>query len=251
MASLRDVEGLRPGGERMATYVLVHGGWSGAHGFRHVRPRLAVAGHEVFTPSLTGIGERSHLASPMVDLSTHVRDVVNQMLYEDLTGVVLLGFSYGGFVVTGALEHVAERIRHLVYLDAFVPDDGETALGHIMGLEAGPAALGDDWLVSPPERTFDDPAEGSWMTARRTAHPIGCFTEPVRLAQPLEDFGFARTYVKATLDPPTDVGADALWRAAERAKSSPAWQYRELATTHIVPSNCPEELSQLLLDMDG
>ena len=233
----------------MATYVLVHGGWSGSHVFRHIRRRLAAAGHEVFTPSLTGIGERVHLASPVINLNTHVRDVVNQVLYEDLTGIVLLGFSYGGFVITGALEHIADRVRHLVFVDAFVPNDGETALGHTLGIEAGPAALNEDWLVPPPERTFDDPAEGDWMNARRTPHPIGCFTESVRLARPLEEFGFARTYVKATLDPPTDVGAGALGRAAERAKASPAWRYRELATTHMVPSNCPDELAALLLDL--
>jgi pimeloyl-ACP methyl ester carboxylesterase len=233
----------------MATYVLVHGGWSGAHGFRHIRHRLAAASHEVFTPSLTGIGERVHLASPLVNLSTHVRDVVNQVLYEDLTGIVLVGFSYGGFVITGSVEHIAERIRHLVYLDAFVPDNGETALGHTIGIEPGPAALNEDWLVPAPDRTYDDPAEDTWMTARRVPHPIGCFTEPVRLAQPLEDFDFARTYMKAALDPPTDIGADALWRAAERAKASPRWRYRELATTHMVPSNCPDRLTELLLEL--
>ncbi len=110
----------------MAVFVLVHGAWSGAHGFRKVRGPLRAAGHEVFTPSLTGIGERAHLTSPQVCLTTHVTDVVNTVGYEDLRDIVLLGFSYGGFVVTGALEYVAERVRHLVYLDAFVPDDGDT-----------------------------------------------------------------------------------------------------------------------------
>ena len=234
----------------MTTYVLVHGGWSGAHGFRGVRRRLAEGGHDVFTPSLTGIGERAHLASPMVNLSTHVRDVVNHVLYEDLAEIVLLGFSYGGFVITGALEHVAARVGHLVYLDAFVSDDGETVLGHAVGIEAKPTVVNEDWLVPPPDRTFDDPAEGEWMRARRTPHPMGCFTEPVRLTRPLEEFACARTYIKATLDPPTDVGADALWRAAERAKTSPAWHYRELATTHMVPSNRPDDLAALLLDLD-
>src|SRR3712207_9336711 len=98
----------------MTTFVLVHGAWSGAHGFRRVRPLLQAAGHEVFTPSLTGIGERVHLTSPQVDLTTHVHDVVNHVLYEDLHGIVLLGFSYGGMVVTGALAHIADRVRHLV-----------------------------------------------------------------------------------------------------------------------------------------
>ena len=109
--------------------MLVHGAWGGAHGFRRVRALLHEGGHEVFTPSLTGIGERVHLASPQVCLTTHIADVANAMLYEDLRDVVLLGFSYGGFVVTGALEHVGDRVSHLVYLDAFVPADGQSADG--------------------------------------------------------------------------------------------------------------------------
>jgi pimeloyl-ACP methyl ester carboxylesterase len=111
--------------ERPAVYVLVHGAWTGAHGFRHVRRALRSHGHEVFTPSLTGIGERVHLVNPQIDLTTHVQDVVNVVLYEDLQDVVLLGFSYGGAVVTGTLDHIGSRIRELVYLDAFVPRHGE------------------------------------------------------------------------------------------------------------------------------
>ena len=92
----------------MAIFVLVHGAWGGAHGFRKVRGPLRAAGHEVFTPGLTGVGERVHLTSPQVCLTTHVTDVVNTVLYEDLHGIVLLGFSYGGFVTTGALEHIGK-----------------------------------------------------------------------------------------------------------------------------------------------
>src|SRR5215467_12346610 len=113
----------------MTIFVLVHGAWGGAHGFRRVRGPLQAAGHEVFTPSLTGIGERVHLTSPQVRLTTHVTDVVNAVLYEDLSDIVLLGFSYGGFVVTGALYHVGDRVGHLVYLDAFGPGDGDTVEG--------------------------------------------------------------------------------------------------------------------------
>jgi pimeloyl-ACP methyl ester carboxylesterase len=232
----------------MASYVLVHGGWSGAHGFRAVRRELQEAGHEVFTPSLTGIGERVHLVSPQVTLSTHVRDVVNQVLYEDLESIVLVGFSYGGFVVTGTIEHIADRVRHLVYLDAFVPNDGDTPLRLTMGIDPMPIQVGDDWLVPPPEREFDDPAEAEWAIARRTPHPSGCFTEPVRLLQPLEDFPFSRTYIKATLDPPTDIGAAAFLSAAQRAKTSPKWRYFEIETTHMVPHNRPKELAEILLE---
>lgn len=235
----------------MANFVLVHGAWSGSSGFRHIRRQLQVAGHEVTTPSLTGLGERAHLSSPAVNLSTHVRDVVNHILYEDLDQVTLLGFSYGGFVVTGALEHVADRVRHLVFLDAFVPANGETVLGHIGRTGRAPAQLGEQWLVPPPDRQFDDPEEGKWIAARRNSHPLGCFTEPVYLSQPLEQFPFDRTYIKATLDPKSDVGADALWRAADRAKSSPAWRYAEIETTHMVANNRPSELAAILLKGTG
>lgn len=233
----------------MTTFVLVHGAWSGAHTFRKVRPLLQAAGHQVFTPCLTGLGERSHLTSPQVDLSTHVQDVVNAALYEDLSDVVLLGYSYGGMVVTGALAHVADRVAHLVYLDAFVPADGQ-CLADLAGVQRseGTIGLGADWLVAPPPRQMDDPEEQKWSAARRTPHPIACFTEAVRLPQPLEEFPFSRTYVKATGEPRPAAG-DAFWTAADHAQSSPAWRYREIATNHMIPSNRPEELAGVLLEL--
>jgi pimeloyl-ACP methyl ester carboxylesterase len=170
-------------------------------------------------------------------------------LYEDLNEIVLLGFSYGGFVVTGALEHIAERVSHIVYLDAFVPSNGETVWSHI-GREARTRIeLGQDWLVTGPVREYDNPAEADWMGARRTTHPQGCFTEPVFLARPLEAFPFTRTYIKATQAPENDIGNQAFWRAARRAKESPAWQYHEIATYHMVPSNRPQELARILADI--
>jgi pimeloyl-ACP methyl ester carboxylesterase len=234
----------------MTTYVLVHGAWSGAHGFRLVRPILARAGHEVFTPSLTGIGERVHLASPQVRLSTHISDVVNQVLYEDLHDIVLLGFSYGGFVVTGALEHIGDRVRHLVYLDAFVPADGDIPIV-VLGGEPAPIGLGDPWLVPPVDRQFDDPAEAAFATARRTPHPLGCFTEPVRLVQPLERYACTRTYIRASAERP-EAPASAVFAAiAERLSTSPHWRYREIATNHMIPNNRPHELAALLLELAG
>ena len=124
----------------MAVFVLVHGAWGGAHGFRKLRGPLWRAGHEVFTPSLTGVGERVHLTSPQVGLTTHITDVVNTVLYEDLHGIVLLGFSYGGLVISGALEHIGDRVRHLVYLDAFVPGDGDS-VATVTGGSAGPGVI--------------------------------------------------------------------------------------------------------------
>jgi pimeloyl-ACP methyl ester carboxylesterase len=203
----------------------------------------------VSTPSLTGVGERIHLSSPLIGLGTHIRDVVNHVLYEDLNDIVLVGFSYGGFVVTGALEHIAERVSHLVYLDALVPSNGETVWSHL-GREARTRIeLGQDWLLTGPVREFDSPAEAEWMGARLTTHPMGSLTEPVFLSQPLESFPFTRTYIKATQAPEGDIGNEAFWRAARRAKESPAWRYYEIATNHMVAINRPEELVRILADV--
>jgi pimeloyl-ACP methyl ester carboxylesterase len=232
----------------VATFVLVHGAWAGAHGFRHVRRRLQADGHEVFTPSLTGIGERVHLTSPQVTLGTHVHDVVNQVLYEDLDSIVLLGYSYGGMVVTGALQHIAARVRHLVYLDAFVPADGDSLIALAsLPVEVGVIAIGEEWLIPPVPRTYDDEAEAAFMSPRRVPHPVGCFSENVRLAKALEDYPFERTYIRAVADVDDAASARAFETAARHARDSDAWHYHEIATNHMVASNRPEELSRLLV----
>jgi pimeloyl-ACP methyl ester carboxylesterase len=110
----------------MATFVIVHGAWSGAHAWRKVRPLLRASGHEVFTPALTGLGERAHLAGRDIDLETHIRDVVGVLEYEDLQEVLLLGHSYGGVVITAVGDRVPGRVAQLVYLDAEVPADGQS-----------------------------------------------------------------------------------------------------------------------------
>jgi pimeloyl-ACP methyl ester carboxylesterase len=232
----------------MTTFVLVHGAWSGAHGFRHVRKILQSHGHDAFTPSLTGLGERVHLIHPMVNLTTHIRDVVNHVVYEDLQNIVLVGFSYGGMVVTGAVEHLSERISDLVYLDAFVPSDGESVSSMNGGPARTPVNLGGEWLVPSAPRQFDDPIEGQWVTARRTPHPGACFSEPVYLAKPLEEYAFTRTYIKATAKVEGEPAGEVFWRAARHAQSSASWRYFEIDTNHMVASNKPQELANLLLE---
>jgi len=237
----------------MTTFVLVHGAWGGSYGFRTIRGPLREAGHEVFTPSLTGIGERVHLASPQVNLTTHVTDVVNTILYEDLENIVLLGYSYGGMVVTGALEHVADRVAHLVYLDAFKPVDGESLddLAHA-GYGKGAIGPGGEWLVPPLARAIHDIRESAWYTARRSPQPVGCFTEPVRLPKPLEDYPFTRTYIKATEEPraASEGRPSPFWRAADYAKTNPAWRYREIDTDHMIVVNRPADLVALLRELE-
>lgn len=232
----------------MATYVLVHGAWGGAHGWRLVRPMLREAGHEVFTPSLTGIGERSHLTSPLVDLTTHTLDVANTILFEDLSEIVLLGFSYGGMVVTSALQHVADRVRHLVYLDAFVPGNGDS-LSSLNGQPVRtPGLMGTEWLVPPIERHYENTAEAAWELARRSLHPAGCFDEPAYLARPLEAYPFTRTYVKATGEPRA-VSNGHFWAMADRYRDHPGWRYHEIETDHLIPLKRPKELTEILLGL--
>ncbi len=233
----------------MATFVLVHGAWGGSFGFRKLRPLLHTAGHEVFTPSLTGIGERSHLAHPTVDLDTHITDVVNMIRYEDLSDIVLLGFSYGGLVVSGALDRVGDRVRHLVYLDALVPSDGDSARSLLgTGAFGRPDSIdpGANWLLPPHPRRLDDPAETNWFDARRSHQPAATFNQQVRLSKPIEDWPFSLTFIKATADPdePRD---SAFWQAAHKARASDRWAYRELATHHMVAMSMPERLSAMLL----
>lgn len=229
--------------------VLVHGAWGGSYGFRKVRPLLSQAGHEVFSPSLTGIGERSHLTSPQINLTTHITDVVNTILYEDLTDIVLLGFSYGGMVVSGALDHIGDRVKHLVYLDAFVPSDGESVMDRMAGQTDRTIELAGEWLMKPRPRQLADPEEQAWSEARRSLQPVGTFNEAVSMARPIEDWPFSRSYIKATADP--DEPADSFfWQAANHAKDSSAWSYHEIATHHLVPFSHPADIAEILLALD-
>ena len=233
----------------MTTYVLVHGAFGGAHTFRHVRPRLLSAGHDVFMPALTGIGERSHLASPQVTLRTHTEDVENVFTYWDLRDVVLLGYSYGGIVVTNALRGIGDRVSHLVYLDAFVPNDGES-LNSSVGAPRR-ESLGAPWLIEPINRGtpyLDDPAEEAFQGPRRTPQPMKTFSDPVVLERPLEEFPFTRTYIKATGEPRPEA-AHPFWQAADRARGSSKWRYLEIETNHAIPENRPDELVALLRDL--
>lgn len=232
----------------MTCFVLVHGAWRGSFGFRHVRRQLHRAGHEVFTPSLTGLGERVHLSSPQVTLRTHVQDVVNQILYEDLHDVVLVGYSYGGVVITACVDHVHDRIAHLVFLDAFLPRNGES-LADLIGLPETPAALGSDAYLPPLPRAFDDPSEAEFQNARAVPHPLATAFDRVTLRQPLEDFPFGLTYIKATESEPTEPGEAVFAATAEQVRTSDRWRYREIATNHMVPSNRPKELVDLLLEL--
>lgn len=176
---------LHQGGIYMATFVLVHGAWHGSWCWKRVRKALQAEGHDVFTPTLTGVGERSHLMSPQVCLDTHIADVVNLIRWEELTDVVLCGHSYGGCVITGAADRVAERIKALVYLDAFILENGQ-GLHDVLPPEVRDGQISgavNGWQVQPITAEFfrvniDDRV---WVDGQCTPQPLATFQQPVRL----------------------------------------------------------------------
>ena len=176
----------------MATFVLVHGATAGGWIWRSVPSLLRAAGQDVYTPTLTGLGERRHLFSPDITMETHILDVLNVLIFEDLHHVILVGHSYGGAVITGVAERAAERLSHLVYLDAFVPQDGEA----VKDLYDPPVvdALAEHYLnggKGSPEgaAATEDP--------RFTAHPLKTFVHPLQLKNKAAA-ALPRTYIFCT-----------------------------------------------------
>jgi len=228
----------------MATYVLVHGGWAGGWQWREVATHLRAAGHDVYTPTLTGLGERVHLASPDIDLETHVQDILMVLAYEDLQDVILVGYSYSGMVVTAVAERAPERLAHLVYLDAFVPGDGDS-LSALIGpeltafLEQVARDYGDGW------RLPHDPPDAP----RRTPQPIKPMYQTVAVANPAAA-AIPRTFIYCTQEKEAmgPMGIP-LTQAATRANADERWRYRELNTGHIPVETTPQELADLLLEV--
>jgi len=230
----------------MATFLIAHGAWSGGWAWAGMRMRLRAAGHELFTPTYTGLGERAHLASPAIDLETHVQDLLGVLLCEDLRDVVLVGHSYGGMVITGVADRAPERLARLVYLDAFVPRDGESLFDLVphenrAAMRARAAAEGDGWRLPPnplPEET--DPEVVRVITARLAPQPLRTFEQPLRLAR--GEPALPRTFVFCTR---SDAG-DVFRPFAERARREPGWQHLELDATHIPHLVAPDLLARLL-----
>lgn len=175
----------------MATYVLVHGGGHGGWCYQRVAGLLRSAGHEVYTPTLTGLGERAHLVSTDTDLETHIQDVVAVLEYEDLTDVILGGHSYGGMVITGVADRATSRVGQLVYLDAAIPQDGQSLvdLAPALMAEARRQARvvdGVEFVLFPDSDSVrhygvTDPDDVEWMTGKLTPHPWKSFEQPLKL----------------------------------------------------------------------
>lgn len=230
----------------MSTYVLVHGAWHGSWCWSRVRSALQSQGHQVFTPTLTGLGERSHLLSPDVNLDTHIDDVVNLIRWEQLSGVILCGHSYGGCVVSGAADRIPRDIRALVYLDAFVLDSGQ-CLHDGLPEEARTAqlddarAVGDGWKIPPiTAEIFNVNAEDrAWVDRQCTPQPAATFQQPLRLtgaADGIADVSFILA-TDWTLSPFPPFYEKAVARG---------WKTHTIGCGHDVMLDRPAELTSIL-----
>jgi pimeloyl-ACP methyl ester carboxylesterase len=229
----------------MADYVLIHGAWHGSWSWTRVRRLLAAEGHRVFTPTLTGIGERSHLLSRDVGLDTHIADVANLMIWEDLGEIVLVGHSYGGAVARHVADRMPERIRSLVYLDAFVPDNGKAVCDYLPdnGKTYRELAMahGDGWKVPPPPVSFIgvNAADAGWVERQLTMHPLSTLEAPAQISGACDHIP-AIGYIGAG-------GHDGPFGRFYAQAGERGWWQAHLACSHEVPLDMPNELTALLL----
>lgn len=230
----------------MSTYVLVHGAWHGSWCWKRVRKALQAQGHEVFTPTLTGVGERSHLLSPQVNLDTHILDVVNLIRWEELSNIVLCGHSYGGAVVSGVADRLPDRIGALVYLDAFVLEDGHSLHDDLPPdqrngqLEAA-RLHGEGWKV-PPITAADfnvNAKDAAWVDRQCTMQPLATFQQPLRLSGRIDSVKNV-TFILAT-----GYEGSPFMPSYERAKAK-GWKTLSIPCGHDVMLDRPEELTSLL-----
>jgi pimeloyl-ACP methyl ester carboxylesterase len=224
----------------MATFVLVHGATAGGWVWQSVPSRLRAAGHEVYTPTLTGLGERRHLFNPDITMETHILDILNVLEFEDLREVVLVGHSYGGAVITGVAERGAERIAHLVYLDAFVLKDGEAVKNLYDPPVAGALA---EYYLSGGRGGAEDRA--GVEDPRFTAHPLKTFVDPLRLKNKKAK-ALPRTYLFCTEKAEMGLRGQGIVRSAQRARDA-GWSYHEWPTGHHPMWTMPGELTDFLI----
>ncbi len=232
----------------MATYVLLHGGWGGGWEWRRVAEILTASGHRVYRPSFTGLGERRHLAAPTVGLDTHIEDVVGLFDSEELEDVVLCGHSYAGMVLSGSAGRLADRIERLVFIDGFVPNDGETLFDLVpeplaQRMRDLATSQGDGWLIPLPFPTpepGDAPPEVvAYFEKASCPMPRACYDTPVRLSDPIDPR--STEYIRCTQVDGADLLSESAARAAQRD-----WRISEIDAPHDVQFFAPERLADLL-----
>jgi pimeloyl-ACP methyl ester carboxylesterase len=226
--------------------VLVHGAWYGGWCWKKLTPLLVQAGHAVYAPTLTGLGERAHLSRPGIDLELHVQDVLALLEAEDLNDVTLVGHSYGGFVIGAVAQRAQRRLKQLIYLDAFVPEAGQRVIDYLLPLDRRQAivkageASGYVAPIPPQAHGVTDAQDIAWITPRLARQPFATFTQPM----PAEgDAPLPRSYIACAQSASGSFGP-----FAARFKNDPAWRLRELATGHNVMIIVPQLLAHTLLE---
>jgi pimeloyl-ACP methyl ester carboxylesterase len=240
----------------MATFLLIHGACHGGWCWRYVAERLHGAGHVVFAPSLTGLGDRAHLLTRAVDLETHVADVIGVLEAEELEDVVLVGHSYGGMVIAPAADRAANRIRSLVFLDAHVPEDGKSCFDLMLperaqGMRRHAETAGQGWLLPPvPSAAFGvtGAADRAWVDRRTGPHPIATMAQPARLGSAW--LAIRKTYILCEA-PYASIGSSSpnpFPAYAARLRQAPGWTVRTLPCGHDAMIAMPDALTKLLLE---
>ncbi len=232
-----DAQTSKPGAITKPTIVIVHGAWGGSWAFRKVEVLLREKNFNVYRPQLTGLGERVHLSRPDVGLSTHIDDVVNSILYEDLHDIILMGHSYGGMVISGVADRVPDRISRLVYVDAFVPNDGESVMS-INGTRGDwlkPMIKGD--YIVPPWVKPDQPPPHD------VPQPLKTFADPVTLKNKAA-LKLSATYI-LTVNAGKEAKDDDFWPHAQRARER-GWPVLQLTADHNAQWSAPEALVEML-----
>ena len=241
----------------MATYILVHGAWHGSWCYRDTAAALRAKGHTVFTPTLTGVGERFHQSSEATTLETHIRDVAGVVEAEELEDVVLVGHSYGGMVITGLADRLPQKFRSLVYLDAFVPENGDSlislidvALAPEVGVQfksafRGAALENNCGLMQPiPAEAFNVAERNrAWVNRRCRPQALATFEMPVLLSGGIDSVR-KRLYILADGWDPSPFR-----HFAAKLEGKPGWEITKLPCSHDAMVDMPEELAELLLGL--
>jgi pimeloyl-ACP methyl ester carboxylesterase len=228
------------------TFVLVHGAWHGAWCWRRVSDLLEAQGHKVFVPTLTGLGDKSHLLGPQVNLTTHITDVVNLIKWENLKDIVLVGHSYGGYIITGVAEQLQPNIASIVFLDAFVPENGESlAAGASQPVKDALAAAkgkGEITLKPVPASVFRvNEADRAWVDGKCTPQPIATMEEAIKVTGARDKIA-KKAYIRAKGYP--SVPFDAM---QTKYKANIAWRSYEMTAGHDAMVDQPKELTKILI----
>jgi pimeloyl-ACP methyl ester carboxylesterase len=248
-AAAGEIVGTARGQSTPKTFVLVHGSWHGGWCWRRVSDLLERKGHKVFTPTLTGLGERSHLLSKDVNLDTHIADIVNVFKWEDLRNACLVVHSYGGWPGSGALEQIGDRVSSIVWLDASKPENGQRGMDFISEAfrkaQREAIAKGEVGRPAPPASVFFvNEKDRAWVDSKLTPQPTFTSVQPIKLSGARERVA-KKTYIRAPLCPQPFFD-----KAFAECKADRSWRtFEATGTGHDVMVDAPDWLADVMLQV--